>query len=71
MIKVPENLEVGQHFYHQDAPDDVGIYRVRTWGDGNDTKTHLYVDSVSTTTEAIRRCDELNSSSETLDTKCD
>jgi hypothetical protein len=62
---------VGQCFFSQDSPGDIGIYRVREWKKGDGSRTHLYFYSVSTVTEAIEKCNELNKGSETLDTKCD
>ena len=61
MIRVPSNLKLGQFFYNQDSPDDIGIYKVRGWKEGDGSRTHLYVDSVTTLDEAIRRVEELNS----------
>lgn len=67
MISVPSYLKVGQHFYNKDAPEDIGIYRVRTFEDG--TKTPLYVDSVESVEQAVRKCRELDL--ESIDSKVD
>ncbi len=64
-IKIPDNLEKDKFFYSKDGKDDIGIYQVGTYENGE--KRHVYRHSVNTVEEAKSLVNKLNTGETTLE----